>query len=129
MIVDAHLQQGSGVAAIATILAIQAIPCILVSGDIAEIRGNDARAIVLAKPYSEAGLAAAISRAVARCGNLSAACALSAASRRRHACVPAPVSKETHHAHHLDHVDRRCRAAADGVQHRFGRRQGRELGW
>ncbi len=63
MIVDAHLQQGSGVAAVATILATQSIPCILVSGDIAEIRGNDPRAVILAKPYSEAGLAAAISRA------------------------------------------------------------------
>jgi DNA-binding response OmpR family regulator len=65
MIVDAHLQQGSGVAAIATIGATQSIPCILVSGDIAEIRGNDRRAIILEKPYTEAGLAVAISRALA----------------------------------------------------------------
>jgi CheY-like chemotaxis protein len=63
MIVDAHLQQGSGVAAMATILATRSIPCILVSGDIAEIRDSDLRAVMLAKPYSEAGLAAAISRA------------------------------------------------------------------
>ncbi|HPU14496.1 MAG TPA: response regulator [Polymorphobacter sp.] len=65
MIVDAQLQQGSGVTAVATILAAHPIPCILVSGDIAEIRGNDPRAVILAKPYSEAGLAAAISRAAA----------------------------------------------------------------
>ncbi|TFU01018.1 response regulator [Polymorphobacter arshaanensis] len=65
MIVDAHLQQGSGVAAVTAILATQSIPCILVSGDIAEVLGQSPRAVMLAKPYSEAGLAAAISRAVA----------------------------------------------------------------
>jgi CheY-like chemotaxis protein len=68
MIVDALLYEGSGVAAVATIRKTVDIACVFVSGDISEINTADADAVVLSKPYNEAGLVRAIdtARAAAR---------------------------------------------------------------
>ena len=65
MIVDARLGQGSGLAAVATILATGPIPHIFVSGDIAGILALRPGAVTLQKPYTEAALLVAMRHALA----------------------------------------------------------------
>jgi DNA-binding response OmpR family regulator len=68
MIVDALLFDGSGVGAVTTIRKTIDIACVFVSGDVSEINTTDADAVILSKPYNEAGLVGAIdaARAAAR---------------------------------------------------------------
>ena len=58
MIVDAHLQAGSGVSAMATILRHSAMPHIFITGGARRIFPTDAT--VLLKPFSKASLMAAL---------------------------------------------------------------------
>lgn len=63
MIMDAKLRRGSGVAAVETILRNGFVPHVFVSGaGIDDLRQD---AVVLAKPYTEAELVAAMQRAMA----------------------------------------------------------------
>ncbi len=64
MIVDMHLRKGDGASAVATISQSRHIPFVIVSGDTSDARGMPPGAVVLAKPYDEAGLAAAMARAL-----------------------------------------------------------------
>ena len=64
MIVDARLRQGSGIAAVATILRDQFTPHVFVSGDRLLGAGLHPRAIVLQKPFLDAELALAIQHAL-----------------------------------------------------------------
>jgi CheY-like chemotaxis protein len=63
MIVDAHLREGSGVAAVDTIMQTMFIPHIFVSG--ARIRRRSPEVITLQKPFRETELVLAIGRALA----------------------------------------------------------------
>lgn len=65
MIVDHHLHDGSGLAAVARILAEGYIPHVFVSGDLMW-RGNGEKPVFLQKPFNEAQLVAAIEAALAR---------------------------------------------------------------
>jgi CheY-like chemotaxis protein len=65
MIVDARLGAGSGVEAVAEILARRFIPHVFASGDGRTLRALGATAVVIEKPFHEADLALAIERAVA----------------------------------------------------------------
>jgi len=62
LIVDVHLAEGSGISAVERITCAGPVPCLFISG-------HDAHAVllhaeVLRKPFREAGLAAAIGRAL-----------------------------------------------------------------
>jgi CheY-like chemotaxis protein len=65
MIVDSHLESGSGLAAVRRILQARAIPHIYVSGDALAAELLDPGAVTLQKPYQELDLARAIARAMA----------------------------------------------------------------
>ncbi len=62
MIVDIQLRKGGGASAVATISQSRDIPCVFVSGDTSDSSGAPAGAVMLAKPYDEAGLTAAMAR-------------------------------------------------------------------
>ena len=62
MIVDFRLSPGSGIDAVDLITQTRFIPHILVSGNIARVRELRPDAETLEKPYTQAALAAAISR-------------------------------------------------------------------
>jgi CheY-like chemotaxis protein len=64
MIVDEHLGEGSGLAAVAEITLGGSIPHVFVSGDAARISRLKPDAIVMEKPYHERDLARAIRRAM-----------------------------------------------------------------
>ena len=63
LIVDLQLSPGSGIDAVNMIVQTQAIPHILVSGNIAKLRELRPDVIVLEKPYTQASLGLAIRRA------------------------------------------------------------------
>ena len=62
MIVDARLREGSGLAAVETILRTTAIPHIFMSGD--RLPDGRGRAVILRKPFMDRDLADAIERAI-----------------------------------------------------------------
>ncbi|CAN5221568.1 hypothetical protein BH10PSE8_BH10PSE8_09410 [soil metagenome] len=64
MIVDARLRQGSGLTAVATILAQGFIPHVFMSGDRLTKTVIGPEAIVLQKPFQEADLLRAIAKAL-----------------------------------------------------------------
>jgi DNA-binding response OmpR family regulator len=64
MIVDVHLGQGSGIAAIQRILASGPVPHIFMSGDTSQVRLLWPDAVTLQKPFKEADLNRAIQRAL-----------------------------------------------------------------
>lgn len=65
IIADAGLHDSSGLMAIATILKVDAVPHIFMSGNAAAVRASCPDAIVLEKPFDEADLEQAIAAAVA----------------------------------------------------------------
>ncbi|MFS3137566.1 response regulator [Gluconacetobacter sacchari] len=65
MIVDAHLREGSGVAAVQEILRGGFVPHIFISGDPLRDRVLHRSAIVMEKPFDDTDLLAAIDRAMA----------------------------------------------------------------
>ena len=65
LIVDAHLNEGSGVAAVRRILLNGPVPHIFISGDVLSAEQLDASAILLQKPFQENHLARAILQAFA----------------------------------------------------------------
>jgi CheY-like chemotaxis protein len=66
MIVDLHLETGSGLSAVRRIWRVRPIPHILVSGEILAADQLDPGAVTLLKPYQDAELELAIARAMAR---------------------------------------------------------------
>jgi CheY-like chemotaxis protein len=64
MIVDVHLQDGTGIGAVETILAASHIPHIFVTGDAQAVRMLKPEATVVQKPYFELDLVLAISSAL-----------------------------------------------------------------
>src|SRR5579859_2223292 len=62
MIVDAWLDEGSGISAIAEILRSGPMPHLFVSGDTARVRAVRPDAVVIQKPFREMELARAIQR-------------------------------------------------------------------
>ncbi len=64
LIVDAHLQDGSGVGAVETITRVRHVPHIFVTGDAKMIRTLKPHATVLQKPYFELDLVLAIQSAL-----------------------------------------------------------------
>ena len=64
MIVDARLGDGSGVAAVETILRAGPVPHVFVSGDPSTVQALRPDAVVMQKPFREADLARAIQRAL-----------------------------------------------------------------
>jgi DNA-binding response OmpR family regulator len=64
LIADGWLREGSGVAAVQTILRSHILAYIFVTGDHASVHMRMPGAVILEKPFNEAGLAAAIRRAV-----------------------------------------------------------------
>jgi CheY-like chemotaxis protein len=62
LIVDFHLNPGSGVDAVDLIMQTRSIPHILVSGNIAKVRELRPDAVMLEKPYNRASLLSAIRR-------------------------------------------------------------------
>ena len=64
MIVDMQLRKGGGVSAVATISQSRDIPCVFVGGNISKTNGMQAGSVMLAKPYDEAGLVAAMRHAL-----------------------------------------------------------------
>jgi CheY-like chemotaxis protein len=64
MIVDEHLRQGSGLAAVEQVLRRWPIPFILVSGDTRRIRRLMPHAVFMEKPFHETDLARSIRRAM-----------------------------------------------------------------
>jgi CheY-like chemotaxis protein len=64
MIVDALLEEGSGVAAVRKVLRTGFIPSVFVTGDTAKVLKQWPRAVVLQKPFHEADLALAMQRAL-----------------------------------------------------------------
>jgi CheY-like chemotaxis protein len=65
MIVDAMLGEGSGIAAVATILRSGPVPHLFTSGDVARVAAQRPDAVMLQKPFRIADLTAAIERALA----------------------------------------------------------------
>ena len=65
MIVDAWLEDGSGVAAVAKILLFGFIPNVFVTGDTSRVHALRPSAVVVQKPYREVDLAHGIRRALA----------------------------------------------------------------
>ncbi len=65
MIIDAHLGNGSGIAAVQDILRTGFIPHVFVSGDPSCIEQHMPGAVIVQKPFREADLASAIRRALA----------------------------------------------------------------
>ena len=65
MIVDAHLQDGSGIGAVEAITGFDPIPHIYVTGDAKAVRSLKPHATVLQKPYFERDLVTAIQSALA----------------------------------------------------------------
>lgn len=66
LIVDAHLNEGSGLSAVRQILLDGPVPHIFISGDVLSAEQLDASAILLQKPFQETDLAQAIQRAFSR---------------------------------------------------------------
>lgn len=64
MIVDVGLTEGSGVAAVDTILRAGPIPHVFMSGDISRVRALRPGAVTLQKPFRESDLLRAIRRAM-----------------------------------------------------------------
>jgi CheY-like chemotaxis protein len=64
MIVDAALREGSGVAAVKTILQTGFVPHVFVSGDSFAVRESMPGAIVIQKPFRDPDLAQAVQRAL-----------------------------------------------------------------
>lgn len=64
MIVDAQLSDGSGIAAVETILRTGFVPHLFMSGNIAKVRAQRPGAVVLEKPFHEAAFMGAIQRAL-----------------------------------------------------------------
>jgi two-component system, response regulator PdtaR len=64
MIVDAHLQDGSGIGAVDTITGIGPVPHIFVTGDAKTVRSLKPNATVMQKPYFELDLVLAIQSAM-----------------------------------------------------------------
>jgi len=64
MIVDARLGTGSGVAAVEEILRTGPVPHVFVSGDSSIVQALRPDAVVMQKPFREAGLARAIQQAL-----------------------------------------------------------------
>ncbi|MGO9390486.1 response regulator [Rhodoblastus sp.] len=64
MIVDAYLQNGSGIGAVETITGVRSVPHIFVTGDAKAVRMLRPHAIVLQKPYFECDLVIAIRAAL-----------------------------------------------------------------
>jgi two-component system, response regulator PdtaR len=60
MIVDARLGEGSGIAAVETILGTGHVPHLFVSGDALRVRALRPGALVIQKPFREADLSQAI---------------------------------------------------------------------
>ena len=63
LIVDLHLNPGSGVAAVDIVNQTRLVPHILVSGNIIRLRQLRPDAVLLEKPFTLAALGAAIQRA------------------------------------------------------------------
>jgi CheY-like chemotaxis protein len=66
MIVDASLNEGSGVSAVDEILRTGFVPHVFVTGDAASVRAVRPGAIVMEKPFRDPELGYAIQRALAR---------------------------------------------------------------
>lgn len=64
MIVDAHLETGNGVCAVEQILQTGFIPHIFITGNVAKLGALGPAAVVLEKPFTEAGLTRAIEQAL-----------------------------------------------------------------
>ena len=64
MIVDVRLQSGNGIAAVTEICANGFVPHVFLTGDMAEVQSQRPDAIAIHKPFLEADLARAISRAM-----------------------------------------------------------------
>jgi len=64
LIVDGWLGEGSGIAAVATILRTRPIPHLFVTGDPVFIRARVPDAVLLIKPFLESALSQAIGRAM-----------------------------------------------------------------
>ncbi len=64
MIVDEHLGEGSGMKVVDVVCEHEWVPHIFVSGDVNAVERLRPRAVIMAKPYSEAGLAIAIQKAM-----------------------------------------------------------------
>jgi DNA-binding response OmpR family regulator len=64
MIVDARLRDGNGVSAVERICRVNFIPHVFVSGDIARVKALRPGAIVVEKPFDEAGLVRGMQRAL-----------------------------------------------------------------
>jgi DNA-binding response OmpR family regulator len=65
MIIDAHLRNGSGIAAVEAILQHGFIPHVFASGDSSTILANMPAAIILHKPFRQSELVLAINDALA----------------------------------------------------------------
>jgi len=63
MIVDAQLRVGSGLAAVERILRDRFVPHVFVTGDLRGVRKLRPSAVVIAKPFTEAGLVEAMKSA------------------------------------------------------------------
>lgn len=64
MIVDAQLGDGSGIAAVETILSTGFVPHLFMSGNVARVTEQRPTAVVLEKPFHEAAFTSAIKRAL-----------------------------------------------------------------
>ena len=64
MIVDMHLRNGSGIAAVEQISRTLPLPHVFVSGDMSSIEASRRGSVVLPKPFRESDLARAIQRAL-----------------------------------------------------------------
>ncbi len=71
MIVDEHLGEGSGMKVVDVVCEQEWVPHIFVSGDFRAVERLRPRAVIVAKPYSEAGLANAIQRAMGQASKAS----------------------------------------------------------
>lgn len=65
MIVDAGLGRGSGISAVEEILRSRPLAHVFISGDVARVRQRQPDAVVVQKPFREAELARAITKALA----------------------------------------------------------------
>jgi DNA-binding NtrC family response regulator len=64
VIADARLGSGSGISAIDEILRIRFVPHLFMTGNISRVKALRPDAVILEKPFTEAGLALAIQRAL-----------------------------------------------------------------